>query len=30
MDSQSFEGFYAQLDCQITNGNENQTLLTLL
>ena len=30
MDNQSFQGFYAQLDCQITNGNENQTLLTLL
>ena len=30
MDSPSFEGFHAQLDCKLTNGNKNQTQLTLV
>ena len=30
MDSPSFEGFHAQLDYKLTNGNKNQTQLTLV
>ena len=30
MGSPSFEGFHAQLDCKLTNGNKNQTQLTLV
>ena len=30
MDSPSFKGFHAQLDCKLTSGNKNQTQLTLL
>ena len=30
MDSPSFEGFHAQLDCQVTKGNKAQTQLTLV
>ena len=30
MDSPSFEGFHAQLDCKLTNGNKNQTQLTIV
>ena len=30
MDSSSFEGFHAQFDCKLTNGNKNQTQLTLV
>ena len=30
MDSLSFEGFHAQLDCKFTCGNKNQTQLTLV
>ena len=30
MDSPSFEGFHSQLDCKLTNGNKNQTELTLV
>ena len=29
MDSPSFEGFYAQLNCKFTYGNKNITQLTL-
>ena len=28
--SPSFEGFHTQLDCKLTNGNKNQTQLTLV
>ena len=28
MDSPSFKGFHAHLDCKLTNGNKNQTQLT--
>ena len=28
MDSPRFEGFHAQLDCKLTNGNKNKTQLT--
>ena len=30
MDSPSFEGFHAQLDCKLTYGNQNQTQLKLV
>ena len=30
MDSLSFTGFHAQLDCKFTYGNKNQTQLALL
>ena len=30
MDSPSFKGFHAQLDCKFTYGNKNQTQLTLV
>ena len=30
MDSRNFEGFHAQLDYKLTNGNKNQTQLTLV
>ena len=30
MDSPSFKGFHAQLDCQLTYGNKNQTQLILV
>ena len=30
MDSPSFQGFHAQLDCKLTDGNKNQTQLTLV
>ena len=30
MDSPSFKGFQAQLDCKCTYGNKNQTQLTLV
>ena len=30
MDSPSFNGFHAQLDCKSTYGNKNQTQLTLV
>ena len=30
MDSPSFEGFWAHLDCKLTYGNRNQTQLTLV
>ena len=30
MDSPSFEGYYAYLDCELTYGNKNQTQLTLV
>ena len=30
MDSPSFKGFQAQLDCKFTYGNESQTQLTLV
>ena len=29
MDSPSFEGFHAQLNCKVTYGNKNITQLTL-
>ena len=28
MESPRFEGFHAQLDCKLTNGNKNKTQLT--
>ena len=30
MDSPGFEGFHAQLDCKLTDGDKNQTQLTLV
>ena len=30
MDSPSFKGFYAQLNCELTYGNKNQTQLSLV
>ena len=30
MDSPSFEGFHAQLDCKLTYGNQNQIQLKLV
>ena len=30
MDSPSFKGFHAQLDCKFTYGNKNQIQLTLV
>ena len=30
MESLSFEDFHAYLDCKFTQGNENQTQLTLV
>ena len=30
MDSPSFKGFHAQLDCKFTYGNKNQTQLALV
>ena len=30
MDSPSFKGFQAQLDCELTYGNKNQTQLSLV
>ena len=30
IDSRSFEGFHVQLDYKLTNGNINQTQLTLV
>ena len=29
-ESPSFKGFHAQLDCELTYGNRNQTQLTLV
>ena len=30
MNTPSFKGFHAQLDCKLTYGNKNQTQLTLV
>ena len=30
MDSPSFEGFHAQLDCKMTKGNKNQKQIALV
>ena len=30
LDRPSFEGFHTQLDCKFTDGNKNQTQLTLM